>query len=137
VTLIVVSLITIKLSDAISIPRSAALDRSLGFLFGAARGLFFASSPSAFQLARSGENPARVGQDGPHAALLQATGYQLMPCLPMPDWHGYLTLKPQKRNPKAAPPQRGGDPPTATRATGRRRFRPPTARKRKEDLKSA
>jgi membrane protein required for colicin V production len=38
VTLIVVSLITVRLSDAILDSKIGALDRSLGFLFGAARG---------------------------------------------------------------------------------------------------
>lgn len=39
VTLIVVSIITVKLSDAILDSRIGALDRTLGFVFGAARGL--------------------------------------------------------------------------------------------------
>ena len=39
VTLIIVSLITVKLSDAILDSKVGALDRSLGFLFGAVRGL--------------------------------------------------------------------------------------------------
>ena len=39
VTLIVVSLITIKFSDAILDSKVGALDRSLGFVFGAVRGL--------------------------------------------------------------------------------------------------
>jgi membrane protein required for colicin V production len=38
VTLIVVSLVTVRLSDAILDSKIGALDRSLGFLFGAARG---------------------------------------------------------------------------------------------------
>jgi membrane protein required for colicin V production len=38
-TLIVVSIITVKLSDAILDSRIGALDRTLGFVFGAARGL--------------------------------------------------------------------------------------------------
>src|SRR5919197_3048334 len=39
VTLVIVSLITIKVSDVILDSKAGALDRSLGFLFGAARGL--------------------------------------------------------------------------------------------------
>src|SRR5580692_3240149 len=41
-TLIVVSLITVRVSDAILDSRVGALDRSLGFLFGAARGFLLA-----------------------------------------------------------------------------------------------
>ena len=37
-TLVVVSIVTVKLSDAILDSRVGALDRTLGFLFGAARG---------------------------------------------------------------------------------------------------
>ena len=39
VTLIVVSLVTVRLSDAILDSKVGALDRSLGFVFGAVRGL--------------------------------------------------------------------------------------------------
>jgi membrane protein required for colicin V production len=41
-TLIVVSLVTVRVSDAILDSRVGALDRSLGFLFGAARGFLLA-----------------------------------------------------------------------------------------------
>ena len=41
-TLIVVSIITVRLSDAILDSRIGALDRSLGFLFGAGRGFLLA-----------------------------------------------------------------------------------------------
>ena len=39
VTLVLVSIVTIRLSDAILDSKVGALDRSLGFVFGAARGL--------------------------------------------------------------------------------------------------
>ena len=42
VTLIVVSLVTVRVSDAILDSKIGALDRSLGFLFGAARGFLLA-----------------------------------------------------------------------------------------------
>src|ERR1700692_454353 len=41
-TLIIVSLFTVRLSDAILDSKIGALDRSLGFLFGAARGFLLA-----------------------------------------------------------------------------------------------
>lgn len=40
VTLVIVSIITVKISDAILDSRIGALDRTLGFAFGAARGVF-------------------------------------------------------------------------------------------------
>ncbi len=48
VTLIVVSLLTMKIADVIVDSRIGALDRSLGFLFGAARGLLLVVVPLMF-----------------------------------------------------------------------------------------
>ena len=61
VTLIVVSLVTIKLSDAILDSKIGALDRSLGFLFGAGRGYFFAPSLSCSSPGSYRKNPTRIG----------------------------------------------------------------------------
>jgi membrane protein required for colicin V production len=47
-TLLVVSIITIKISDAILDSRVGALDRTLGFLFGLARGLIVVVAAYAF-----------------------------------------------------------------------------------------
>lgn len=47
-TLIIVSLVTVRLSDAILGSRVGALDRSLGFVFGAARGLLLCVIAFAF-----------------------------------------------------------------------------------------
>ncbi len=48
VTLIVVSLLTMKIADVIVDSRIGALDRSLGFAFGAARGLLLVVVPLMF-----------------------------------------------------------------------------------------
>ncbi|MCF6320351.1 MAG: CvpA family protein [Rhizobiaceae bacterium] len=48
VTLIVVSLLTMKIADVIVDSRVGALDRSLGFVFGAARGLLLVVVPLMF-----------------------------------------------------------------------------------------
>ncbi len=67
--LIIVSLITIKLSDAILDSKVGALDRSLGFVFGAARGLLLCVIAFVFfSWLVPKKNPARVGEDGAHAA---------------------------------------------------------------------
>src|SRR5437588_12926461 len=82
-TLIIVSIITVKISDMVLDSRVGALDRTLGFLFGLARGLiivvvaflFFAwlvSDRSQSQWVRSAKSKA----------VLQATGQWPMSMLP-------------------------------------------------------
>ena len=68
VTLILVSIITIKLSDAILDSKVGALDRSLGFLFGAARGLLLCVIAFVFSPGWSRRKAARLGQGGEDAA---------------------------------------------------------------------
>jgi membrane protein required for colicin V production len=83
VTLILVSLITIKLSDAILDSRVGALDRSLGFLFGAVRGLLLCVIAFVFfnWLVPAQTQPGWV-KGARMRPLLQATGDQLMAVLP-------------------------------------------------------
>jgi membrane protein required for colicin V production len=83
VTLILVSLITIKLSDAILDSKVGALDRSLGFLFGAIRGLLLCVIAFVFfnWLVPAQTQPQWV-KTARTRPLLQATGDQLMAILP-------------------------------------------------------
>ena len=83
VTLIAVSLITIKLSDAILDSKVGALDRSLGFLFGAVRGLLLCVIAFVFfnWLVPAQTQPGWV-KTARMKPLLQATGDQLMAILP-------------------------------------------------------
>jgi membrane protein required for colicin V production len=83
VTLILVSLITIKLSDAILDSKVGALDRSLGFLFGAVRGLLLCVIAFVFfnWLVPVQTQPLWV-KSARMKPLLQATGDQLMAILP-------------------------------------------------------
>jgi membrane protein required for colicin V production len=83
VTLIAVSLITIKLSDAILDSRVGALDRSLGFLFGAVRGLLLCVIAFVFfnWLVPAQTQPGWV-KTARTRPLLQATGDRLMAILP-------------------------------------------------------
>jgi uncharacterized membrane protein required for colicin V production len=68
VTLIIVSLITVKISDAILDSRIGAIDRTLGFVFGAFRGFLICAIGWIFlDLARPGPD-ARLDGGGPHAA---------------------------------------------------------------------
>ncbi len=83
VALIAVSLITIKLSDAILNSKIGALDRSLGFLFGAVRGLLLCVIAFVFfnWLVPAQSQPGWV-KTARTRSLLQATGDQLMAVLP-------------------------------------------------------
>jgi membrane protein required for colicin V production len=83
VTLIVVSLITVKLSDVILDSRIGALDRSLGFLFGAVRGLLLCVIAFVFfnWLVPAQTQPGWV-KAARMRPLLQATGDRLMAVLP-------------------------------------------------------
>ena len=83
VTLIAVSLITIKLSDAILDSKVGALDRSLGFLFGAVRGLLLCVIAFVFfnWLVPAQTQPGWV-KTARMKPLLQATGDRLMAILP-------------------------------------------------------
>ena len=83
VTLVIVSLITVRLSDAILDSRVGALDRSFGFLFGAARGLLLCGVAFLFF---NWLVPEKTQPDWVRSArmrpLLTATGDEIMAVLP-------------------------------------------------------
>ncbi len=83
VTLIVVSIITVRLSDVILDSRIGALDRSLGFVFGAGRGALLCVVAFVFYswLVPPKAQPAWV-KNSRTAPILAATGDQLMSILP-------------------------------------------------------
>ncbi|VTZ22319.1 Colicin V synthesis protein (fragment) [Methylocella tundrae] len=99
-TLIVVSLITIKFSDAILDSKVGALDRSLGFVFGAVRGLLLCVIAFIFfnWLVPEKTQPEWV-RTARMRPLLQVTGDQLMAMLP-DDPEGLLA---KLKQPKAVP----------------------------------
>jgi membrane protein required for colicin V production len=106
-TLLVVSVITIKISDMILDSRVGALDRTLGFLFGLARGLLIVVVAFLFfaWLVPEKSRPDWV-RNAKSAVVLQSTGQALMSMLPE-DPEGYLRkLKGPKDEepPDAAPP---------------------------------
>jgi membrane protein required for colicin V production len=82
-TLIVVSLLTVKLSDVILDSKIGALDRSLGFLFGAARGLLLAVVAFLFYdwLVPEASQPDWV-KTARTKPVLQASGDRLRDFLP-------------------------------------------------------
>jgi membrane protein required for colicin V production len=83
VTLIVVSLLTIRLSDVILDSKAGPLDRSLGFLFGAARGLVLCVIAFVFfnWLVPPQTQPEWV-KSARMKPFLQASGDELMALLP-------------------------------------------------------
>lgn len=82
-TLIVVSLFTVKLSDVILDSKIGALDRTLGFLFGAARGLLLAVVAFLFYdwLVPEASQPEWV-KTARTKPVLQASGDRLRDFLP-------------------------------------------------------
>ncbi len=82
-TLIVVSIITVKLSDVILDSKVGALDRSLGFLFGAARGFLLGVVAFLFfnWLVPAKSQPEWVA-NAKTRPLLQVTGEDLLAMLP-------------------------------------------------------
>jgi membrane protein required for colicin V production len=117
VTLIIASLITAKISDAILDSKVGPLDRSLGFLFGAARGLLLCVIAFIFftWLVPEKTQPEWVKQ-ARMKPILQATGDQLMAMLP-DDPEGILA---KLRKPKA-----GEDTPPAETDTDTKPAQPP------------
>jgi membrane protein required for colicin V production len=83
VTLVIVSLVTVRLSDAILDSKVGALDRSLGFVFGAVRGLLLCVVAFVFfgWLVPDKSQPEWV-RTARMKPILQATGDQLMAMLP-------------------------------------------------------
>ena len=82
-TLIIVSIITVKVSDAILDSKVGPLDRSLGFVFGALRGLLLCVIAFAFfnWLVPEKAQPVWV-KNAKIKPLLQSTGEELMAMLP-------------------------------------------------------
>jgi membrane protein required for colicin V production len=82
-TLVVVSLITVKLSDVILDSKVGALDRTLGFLFGAVRGLLLAVVAFVFYnwLVPEGSQPEWI-QTARSKPILQSSGEKLREYLP-------------------------------------------------------
>lgn len=121
-TLIIVSIITVKISDMILDSKVGALDRSLGFVFGAARGLLLCVVAFLFfqWLVPPKSHPEWVKQ-ARTKPLLEATGEQLMALLPDDPENTLLKrLRPPKdEEPKGdAPAAPNGAPARAPKSNG-------------------
>src|SRR5258708_23813961 len=114
-TLLIVSIITVRISDMVLDSRIGALDRTLGFLFGLGRGLVIVVVAFVFfaWLVPPGKQPEGV-RNAKSRVVLENTGEWLQALLPQ-DMDNYLSqlLKKKKGDeqeppPDAPPGQRSG-----------------------------
>ncbi len=136
VTLILVSIVTVKLSDAILDSKIGALDRTLGFVFGAARGFLLGVVAFLFfnWLVPIKSQPEWVAT-AKSKPLLQATGDEIVAMLPEDPENTFLKrFKHDKAAPgddipadADAPPATDAAPAPAQPAPGRRTDAAPPA----------
>jgi membrane protein required for colicin V production len=113
VTLLIVSIVTVRVSDMILDSRIGALDRTLGFLFGLGRGLIIVVVAFVFfaWLVPAGKQPEGV-RNAKSRVVLENTGEWLQALLPQ-DMDNYLSqlLKKRKDDPDQtdAPPGQRSD----------------------------
>jgi membrane protein required for colicin V production len=82
-TLIIVSIVTARISDFVLDSRIGALDRTLGFVFGAARGLLLAVIGYLFFAALVGNEKMPVwAKEAKAKPMLEETGRSLIAMLP-------------------------------------------------------
>jgi membrane protein required for colicin V production len=122
-TLIVVSVITVRFSDMVLDSRVGALDRTLGFLFGLGRGLIIVVVAFLFfaWLVPARTQPSWVA-NAKSKVVLQSTGDWLLSMLPDDPENTILKRlkrsKPEDGEPQDAPPeQRGALDPARRQAT--------------------
>ena len=109
-TLIVVSIITVRISDMIMDSRIGALDRTLGFLFGLARGLLIMVVAFLFfaWLVPDKQQPDWV-RSAKSKVMLQGTGDWLMGLLP-DDPENTILKRLKKKKPEEEGPEAPGQP---------------------------
>ncbi len=128
ITLIIVSIITVKISDLILDSRIGALDRTLGFVFGAARGFLICVIGWIFLgWLLQGKNPewATTSRTRP---MLENTGNNLIAMLP-DNPEGLLQQLRKREAPTPTRPSRR----SPTRSAARIRRRPPPPRRAGDD----
>jgi membrane protein required for colicin V production len=130
VTLIVVSLVTARISDFVLDSRIGALDRTLGFVFGAGRGLLLAVVGYLFFSALLPEkNLPSWAKDARARPILEETGRSLLTMLPQDINSDMIKkmLKPKTgEEPTEAPAEEPRAPPNPT-ADPQRRTQVPNA----------
>ena len=116
ITLIVVSIITVKVSDLILNSRIGALDRTFGFFFGAARGFLICVIGWVFlNWLLQGKNPEWAANARTRPAL-ESTGDSLIAMLPenpeglLQQWRQQAAPESEPAEPAEPDPQRGTAP---------------------------
>ncbi|HVL73065.1 MAG TPA: CvpA family protein [Beijerinckiaceae bacterium] len=118
VTLIVVSIVTVKISDLILDSRIGALDRTLGFVFGAGRGLLICVVGWVFLAWLAQGKMPEWASNAKARPLLENSGHSLVAMLPEnPEG---LLKQIRKRAPEGDPAEPPAEPEPARPAPGRR-----------------
>lgn len=105
ITLVLVSFVTVQISDLILDSRIGAVDRSLGFVFGAFRGILICAIAFLFfNWLVKPETQPEWARDAKSRPLLESTGNQLLALLPA-DFGDKIMQKvsPQRTGDDAAP----------------------------------
>jgi membrane protein required for colicin V production len=115
VSLILVSLVTVKLSDIILDSKIGALDRTLGFVFGAVRGLLLAIVAFVFYswLVNDANQPVWV-RNAHTKPILQAGGEKLRELLPDDIDSIVAKIKAKKASVTETPPAESENPVSET-----------------------
>jgi membrane protein required for colicin V production len=104
IALIVVTVITMKLADFIIDSRIGALDRTLGFLYGAARGILVVAVALMFFNWLVGDNPPIWVKEAKSRPLLENIGHRIEAMLPADAENSILKrLKPEAAPESTAP----------------------------------
>lgn len=105
IALIVVTVITMKLADFIIDSRIGALDRTLGFLYGAARGILVVAVALLFFNWLVGDNPPIWVKEAKSRPLLENIGNRIEAMLPADAENSILKrLKPENATPDTTAP---------------------------------
>jgi membrane protein required for colicin V production len=114
VALIVVTLITMRIADFIIDSRVGALDRTLGFLYGAARGILVVAVALLFFDWLVGAHPPAWISDAKSRPFLEEIGAKIQSLLPDDPENSILKrLVPGGGDEQAAPPEAGTEAPPA------------------------
>lgn len=114
IALIVVTVITMKLADWIIDSRVGALDRTLGFLYGAARGILVVAVALMFFNWLAGEKAPGWITEAKSRPLLESIGAKIEAMLPEDPENSILKrLKPDEATQPDAAPAPGTEAPTA------------------------
>jgi membrane protein required for colicin V production len=84
ITLIIVSIISVKISDAVTDSAVGAVDRTLGFIFGLARGLLLVTAAYSFYGWLNSERQDDWIKNAQSLPLIKSTGRLILSSLPFP-----------------------------------------------------